>query len=56
MAAVESIFITSGMAAKEGRDIATVDIPGEFLQTVASDDTIIKLQGVIVKRITKNKP
>jgi hypothetical protein len=29
-AAVESIFITTAMAAKEGRDVASVDIPGAF--------------------------
>jgi len=41
--AAESIFITSAMAAREERDVATVDVPGAFLQTKASDDTIIKL-------------
>ena len=48
IAAVGSIFITSVMAAKEKRDVATADIPGAILQTKASDDTIIKLQGAIV--------
>ena len=52
-AAVESIFITSVMAAKENRDVATVDIPGAFLQTEASDETCIKLQGAIVESIFK---
>ena len=47
-AAVESIFITSVMVAKEGRYVASVDIPGTFLQTEVSDDTMINLQEVIV--------
>ena len=50
-AAVESIFITCKMAAKERRDIVTVDIPGAFLQTEVSDETFIKLQGAIVEAL-----
>lgn len=40
---IESIFITTVMEANE-----VVDIPGAFLQTKASDGTIIKLQGDVV--------
>ena len=36
--------------------MAVVDIPGAFLQTKASDDTIIKLQGAIVKIMLKINP
>ena len=56
MAAVEYIFITSAMAAKEERDVATVDIPGAFLQTDASDQTLIKLQGAIIESLLKINP
>ena len=55
-AAIESIFITSAMATKEGRDVATVDIPWTFLQTEASDETFIKLQGAIVESLLKINP
>ena len=44
------------MNAKEDRDVAQVDIPGDFLQTPASDGTIIKLQGVLVMTLTKVDP
>ena len=44
----ESLFITCSMEAREGRDVAIVDIPGTFLQTAASKDTFIKLQGSMV--------
>ena len=44
------------MNAKERRDVAHVDIPGAFLQTPASDGTIIKLQGVLVKTLIKVNP
>ena len=33
-----------------------VDIPGAFLQTMASDNTIIKLQGAIVGIMLKINP
>ena len=52
----ESIFIGSAMDAMEGRDVAHVDIPGAFLQTTASDDTIIRLQGVLVHTLLKINP
>ena len=41
------------MDALEGRDVAYADIPGAFLQTEASDDTIIKLQEVLVITLLK---
>ena len=37
----ESVFTGSAVDAKEGRGVAHVDIPGTFLQTAASEDTII---------------
>ena len=47
-ASTESIFITALIDAQEEIDVMVVDIPGTFLQTMASDNTIIKLQGAIV--------
>ena len=44
------------MAAKEWRDMTNADIPGAFLQTKASDDTLIKLQGAIVMALLKINP
>ena len=55
-AAIESVFITVLIDAREGRDVAIVDIPGAFLQTAASSNTIIKLQGSIVKIMLKINP
>ena len=49
----ESIFMTAMIEAMEQRDVATVDIPGAFLQTKASDGTIIKLQGTLVNNLIK---
>ena len=55
-AITESIFITGLIDAQENRDVAIVDIPGAFLQTNASSNTIIKLQGAIVKIMLKINP
>ena len=53
---IESIFITSLIDAQENRDVAIVNISGAFLQTAVSDNTIIKLQGTIVKIMLKINP
>ena len=50
------MFITGLIDAQENRDVAVVDIPGAFLQTAVSDDTIIKLQCAIVKIMLKINP
>jgi len=55
-AAVETIFVIFSIAAKEKWNIATVDISGSFLQTTASNGTIIKLQGAIVEALLKINP
>ena len=44
------------MAAKEKSNVATVDIPGEFLQTKTSDKTFINLQGAIVESLLNINP
>ena len=55
-AAIESIFITGLIGAQENRDVDIVNIPGAFLQTTASENTIIKLQGAIVKIMLNINP
>ena len=53
---IESIFITSLIDAQENRDVAIVNISGTFLQITVSDNTIIKVQGTIVKIMLKINP
>ena len=55
-ACIESIFLTAIVDAHEERDVAVVDIPGAFLQTKASDGTIIKLQGAVVNALLRINP
>jgi hypothetical protein len=37
-AALESVLLTATIHAKEGRDVATVDIPNAFIQTRIEND------------------
>ena len=55
-AIIESVFITGLIEAQESRDVAVVGIPGAFLQTKASNGTIIKLQDATVKIMLKMNP
>lgn len=46
--AVESVFLTSVIDAREGRDVATVDVPGAFMQADMDDLVYMRLDGVMV--------
>ncbi len=51
--AIESVMLTSVIDAKENRDIATVDIPGAFLQANMEDVVHMKLEGKMAKLLAK---
>lgn len=40
----------------QGRDIVVDDIPGAFLQPKASNSTIIRLQGAVIKPLLQINP
>ena len=40
---LESIMITSSIEAYEGRDLATIDIPGAYLRTDSDEEFIMIL-------------
>jgi hypothetical protein len=46
--AMESVFLTSLIEASENRDVATVDIPGAFLQAEIDEIIYVKMAGTIV--------
>ena len=55
----KALFLTLTIDAKEGRDVATCDIPGAFLQTDMNegDDRVhIKLDGAMVELLAKINP
>ena len=55
----ESLFLTLTIDTKEGRDVATCDIPGAFIQTdmpKGADKVHIKLDGSMVELLAKINP
>ena len=62
-AAVESIFMTGVVDAKEGRDTMSADIPNAFIQALIPDDgkngnehIILKITGALVDALLKIAP
>jgi len=51
MVATEAVLLTCIIDAKEGRDVAVIDIPNAFIQTRVQDEkdvALIRIQGVLV--------
>ena len=51
--AVESLFLSSVIDAKEGRDVATADIPGAFMQADMDEVIHMRLEGPLAELLTK---
>jgi len=47
----EAVFITSVIDAKEGRDVATTDVPVAYLSAEIEDKVIMVLEGRICNKI-----
>jgi len=54
--AVESLFISATLDAHERRDVATVDIPGAFMQADMVGDVHMKLEWKIADLLTRLEP
>ena len=54
--AVESLFISATMDALERRDVATVDIPGAFMQADMVGNVHVKLEGRLAELLAKIDP
>ena len=54
--AIESVMLTSVIDAKENRDMATIDIPGAFMQADMDDVMHMKLEGKMVELLVKVDP
>ena len=54
--AIESLFISTTLDALERRDVATVDIPGAFMQADMVGDVYMKLEGKIAELLTELEP
>ena len=56
-AAQESVFITSAIDAKEGREVAVSNLPGAFMQTDMDNKIVhIKFQGAMADLLIKIAP
>ena len=54
--ATESVMLTSTIDAKEGRDVATVDIPGAFMHSDQDETVHLRLQGTLTDLLVKCNP
>jgi hypothetical protein len=54
--AIESLFLTSVINAKERRHVITTDIPGAFLQTDVDELIHLQLEGPLFTLLTKVDP
>jgi len=54
--AVESLLISATMDALERRDVATVDIPGAFMQADMVGNVHVKLEGRLAELLAKIDP
>ena len=60
-ALMESILLTSGIDAREERDVASLDVPNTFIQThtpldLPGESTVMKVRGVLVNWLIKLEP
>jgi hypothetical protein len=51
--AIESLFLSATMEAKERRDVATADIPGAFMQADIDEVVHVRLEGPLAKLLVK---
>ena len=55
--ALESIFVTATIDAKEKREVVTIDIPvGAFLYADNNDYVIMKMNGLLAELMLKTDP
>ena len=55
---IEALFLTCIIDAKEGRDVATADLPGFFLQTPAdeNEDLVLRLDKHMARALLRIDP
>jgi hypothetical protein len=54
--ALESVFVTSTIDAKENREVVTIDIPGAFLCTPNKDYVVMQMNGTLAELMAKTDP
>jgi hypothetical protein len=54
--ATESVFLTCAVEAHEGRDVATVDLPGAFMQADMDDTVYMRIDGTMAELLIQIDP
>ena len=54
--ALESVFVTATIDAKEKQEVVTIDIPGAFLHADNDDYVIMKMNGLLAELMVKTDP
>jgi len=54
--AIESVFLTSVIDAQENQDVATLDVPGAFMQAIMEDTVHMKLEGTMADLLINIAP
>jgi hypothetical protein len=54
--ALETVFLTSTIDARENRDILMIDIPGAFLHAKNKDYVVMQMNGTLAKLMAKTDP
>ena len=52
----KTVFLTCIIDVKEGRGVATADLPGFFLQTKQEEEVLIKLSGAAALLLVESDP
>ncbi len=56
MVATDSILISATIDAHKGRDVATINIPGAFLNAYNNKETIMLMKGCLAKLMVQVDP
>jgi hypothetical protein len=53
MVALESVFVTNTIEARENREVVTINIPGAFLHAPNKDYMVMQMNGTLVELMAK---
>jgi hypothetical protein len=54
--ALESVFVTAAIDARENREVVTIDIPGAFLHATNDDYVVMRMNGTLAELMAKTDP
>ena len=54
--ALESVFVTAAIDARENRKVVTIDIPGAFLHATNDDYVVMRMNGTLAELMAKTDP